>query len=136
MRVWTVEMAAEYEVPAKCGTYATPHLAGIEFRDQVRKLAASTGNVEFELRSAQETDYSDPADVVLRAENTLGDAVILTGVFVRGTRDYPLNIDDWRELKDIVAQASREVSGQDSSRMTAWVRDTSTEGSWTLSRKP
>lgn len=135
MRVWVVEMTPAYETPTKLGTFATPPLAGVAFCKEVRSLAQDTAHIELTLKSAK--DSADPltADVVLRAETALGDAATLTGVFVRGTSDQALRIEDWRDLKLVLEEATQWVTGKHDNRVSEWAADNqATGGAWTLHR--
>lgn len=135
MRVWVVQEAAEHEVPTGCGTFATPPLAGVVFRVRVQKLIENTASVNFELKSQPMTDAEAVPDVVLKAVNGLGDEVTLTGVWVRGTSNCPLNIDDWRELKRLLEWGINTIAGRTDPEVSEWTESAkTTEGSWTLVR--
>lgn len=102
MRVWIVENTPDYEQGTRHGVFPSPISAWDEL------FTVVDGHVfpldEFHVRLlSKEEDRMKPeeANVILRVDYRSGDAVTLTGVYVKGTGNPAPTLAEWRDLQQV-----------------------------------
>lgn len=101
MRVWVLKNTPDYEQSTEHGIFPSPLAAWNDMFTVVDEHVFPLD--EFHVRLLSEEDRAKPeeADIILRVDYRSGDAVTLTGVYVKGTGNPAPTLAEWRDFQQV-----------------------------------
>ncbi len=136
MRVWIVENTPDYEQGTRHGIFPTPVAAWDELFTVVDDHVFPLD--EFHVRLLSEEDRAKPeeADVILRVDYRSGDAVTLTGVYVKGTGNPAPTLAEWRDLQQVGSLLMQHaVQERGFTRVSEYQAEGRPAGVWKLAKE-